>query len=135
MWEYPARYNCWFLDAAVVCGYLCSMERAAQCEVGSTVRVQSVFHSVAEEANFWGQSCAQSAANVIGNAAAWTTFLPSEPAVSSEGSIKCSDVVSDAFFVLCNCEVKPSSVAFPAVFVASVRIVAPLALSPVQRSC
>ena len=59
--------------------------------------VQSVFDSVVEEANFGDQSFAQSAAKVIGNAAALSAFLLLEPAVRREGSIKCSDVVSDAF--------------------------------------
>ena len=85
------------------------------------MRVQSVFRSVAEEANFWDQSCAQSAANVIGNAVAWTTFLPLEPAVSSEGSIKCSDVVSDVFLSSAVVRWNPPQLRFLAVFVASVR--------------
>ena len=80
----------------MVGGYLCSME---QYQVGSTVRCvfKACFTALRKKQFFGDQSCAQSAGNVIGNDAAWTTFLPLEPAVSSEGSIKCSDFVSDAF--------------------------------------
>ena len=66
------------------------MEQDAQYVVVSTVRC--VFKRVLPNAQF--------VANVIGNAATRTSFLHLEPAENSEGSIKCSDVVSDAFFVL-----------------------------------
>ena len=110
----PARYNCWFPDAAMVGGFLCSMGQDSQYEVGSTVRCvfKACFTALRKKPIFEISLALSLLPTSSTMPQLGPLFLPLEPAVSSEGSIKCSDVVSNVLF-LCNCEVKPSSVAFP----------------------
>ena len=114
-----------FRNLAMVGGFLCSKGQDSQYEVGvnGTMRVQSVFHGVAEEANFEISPALSLLPTSSTMPQLGPRFLPLEPAVSSEGSIKCSDVVSDAFLSSAIVRWNPPQLRSTAVFVASVRIV------------
>ena len=90
-WAYPARFNCWFPDAAILVVTSAAWDRmhSTNWSQRDDVCPKRVSEALRKRPCFLDQSCAQSAVNVTGNAAARTIFLPLGPAVSSEGLIRC----------------------------------------------